>query len=219
MKSVDEIASELGVSPRRVRALAQEGRLDAHKVGGRWLLGEPALNDRPRAGRPVRAANAWAILALLAGGSPGWIEGSVRSRLKQRARDPDWRLAALEHSEPRSKLALLQVLPGDLKKLMKEYRLVRSGASANYREIDILPPPNVIDAYVDELRLDAICRRFRPDMNPAAPNVVLRVPSIDWVLGFRGRAPAPVAACDLLESNDPRARRAGRDFLAELPAW
>lgn len=215
MKSAADVADQLAVSPRRVRALAQEGRLVAQKVGGRWLFEGSVSSNRRGPGRPVRAANAWAILAMLAGGSPGWIEGSVRSRLKHRSRDPVWRLAALEHSEPRSRVALLRVLPGDLKKLANEYRLVRSGASADYSEIDILPAPSVLDAYVDQGRLDAICRRFRPDMDPSEANVILRVPSLDWVLGFPGRVPAPVAAADLLGSKDPRSRRAGRLYLEE----
>jgi excisionase family DNA binding protein len=63
MKTVDEAAAALDVSPRRVRALIAAGKLDAEKVGGVWLIDEASLARREdadvdrRGGRPRHGAS------------------------------------------------------------------------------------------------------------------------------------------------------------------
>ncbi len=51
--STADVARELGVSQRRVRALIQAGRLPARRVGPVWLV-EPADLERVRIRRPGR---------------------------------------------------------------------------------------------------------------------------------------------------------------------
>jgi excisionase family DNA binding protein len=47
------VAEELGVTPNRVRALIQAGRLEAHQVGREWLI-ERAAVDAVRQRKPGR---------------------------------------------------------------------------------------------------------------------------------------------------------------------
>ena len=60
MKTVDEAARLLGVTPRRVRSLIESNRLAAEKVGGIWLVDEGGLERRlndgvdKRGGRPKK---------------------------------------------------------------------------------------------------------------------------------------------------------------------
>lgn len=65
MLSVAQSADILGISPARVRKLANEGALDGTKVGHAWVLSEESVYDRlskkPRAGRPVHTTNDAAI--------------------------------------------------------------------------------------------------------------------------------------------------------------
>lgn len=55
-KSVAEVASELKLSPRRIRKIVQDGRLTAVKVGNMWMITREsiaAFKSKPRrAGKP-----------------------------------------------------------------------------------------------------------------------------------------------------------------------
>lgn len=215
--SVREVAEELGVSEQRVRAMAKSGRLPAAKAGGRWVIdSDPARFPRSHPGRPLAAPNAWGLLALLSGDSPSWVHPSVRSRLRRRLSDIDWLEAALANSEPRARIVRWRVLPGDLSKLKGEHRLVNSGLSAEHPELDVLPDPRQLDAYVGEDSLRGIELRFHPERSSSDPNLVLRIPSHDWVLRQEAQAPQAVVAADLLGHEDPRVARAARRLLGRL---
>lgn len=214
--SVPEAAEQLGLSEQRIRAMAQSGQLSARKVGYRWLINLDRSERRSKGGRPLSAANAWALLALLNGESPTWVDPSVRSRLKQRLRDVDWLHTALAHSKPRARIHTWRVLPGDLDTLPMKFPLVYSGNSIEDPELDVFPSGRQIDAYIDERSLGALQRRYRPEQEPANPNLILRVPSHNWILKHEAGAPRPVIAADLLQSHDPRAARAARRLLAQL---
>ena len=218
LHSISEAADLLGVSPQRVRALAKAGRLDSQKVGGRWVIRGAPVRRRAHSGQPVSSANAWGVLALMVGDDGGWLDPSARSRLRRRMREPGWAQAGLEASQARSQVNRWRVLPSDLDKVEAEFPLVRSGLSADDRELDVVGPGGELDAYVDPEGLGAILKRFRPDLDPAQPNLILRVPSNRWILGHPRRAPGPVVAADLLVSDDPRVSRAARELLARYSA-
>ena len=212
--SSGEAARELGLSARRVRALAQAGRLKARKVGARWLL-EPVSVRQARTGRPLSAASAWALLAILSGDRPGWIHPSASSRLKRWLSDPAWVVASLHSAASRASVARLRALPSDIPKILQRAGLVLTGPSAVTDEIDLVPSSGEIDAYVTNEVLKTIERQFRPSRDTDQPNLTLRVPSQGWILQFR-RAPVAVVGADLLLSPDPRASRAGRETLARI---
>lgn len=70
MKTVQEAATLLDVSPRRVRALIQDGFLDANKVAGVWLIDDGSLElrikqGRKTAGRPRKGSGATETRFLL----------------------------------------------------------------------------------------------------------------------------------------------------------
>jgi excisionase family DNA binding protein len=219
--AVADVARELGLSERRVRALIEEGRLPASRLGRSWLVSSHALQrfrrrSRPR-GRPVSASNAWALLALLAGSRPDWVRSDVESRLRRYARDPESLVDLIEHSEPRGQVLSLWMPQADLPKL-DQYRLVRSGlASRSARsELDLIPlADEPVDAYVTADIAEEIVKRFAPEESAEQPNVILRIPNVDWV-SAQDEAPLSVAAADLLEHDDPRVRRAGEEVLREL---
>src|SRR3989442_10794560 len=137
LMSVDEAALALGVSPRRVRALIGNNRVPALRLGRSWALDRSLLRShgRRRSGRPIRADNAWAALALLSGSPAPWVDVFSRSRLKRRVLNREWLAKALESSEPRSAIYSWRILPSDLPKL-KDYGLVRSGLAGRGPGID-----------------------------------------------------------------------------------
>lgn len=216
--SVAESAYRLQISEQRVRALLQAGRLQGHKVGRTWIVdGDLDPARRRLRGRPLRASNAWALLALLADESADWVDPTTLSRLRKRIRSPHDLAGALHDSQPRSQIFRWRVLPNDVGTLLREYRLVPSGLSAGHAQLDVVSAGHPLDVYVDEKQLLAIERRFRPDRAPAQPNVILRVPSHPWILGRFNQAPLSVVAADLLDDEDPRVANAAARVL-ESPA-
>ncbi len=216
---VREAAARMDLSEQRVRAMAKAGRILAVKVGRDWLVdpaGIPA--ERALAGRPLGADSAWALLALLAGDRPDWVEPSTGSRMRRLLRQAPKRVARLiHHSQPRSRILRWRVLPSDLPKIAAQSGLVRSGLSADLPELDVVDIRSSLDVYATEKAVERLGSRYRPDRSPSEPNLLLRVPSRDWIL-HRGadHVPASVVAADLLPSEDPRVRRAAQRLLADL---
>jgi len=217
LMSVNQAAQALGVSPRRVRALIGSDRVPAVRLGRSWALDRSLLRSRPgrRAGRPISADNAWALLALLSGSEAPWADVFSRSRLKRRALNRVWVEKALQYSEARSAVHRWRVLPRDLPKL-QDYGLVRSGLSAQIPGLDIVPLRNELDGYVSSKALAQMERRFRPAKDSDNPNVVLRVPSQSWILSQGPVAPPAIVAADLLGHADSRVARAGRKLLEKI---
>jgi hypothetical protein len=213
--SSQDAAHRLGLSTRRVRALASAGRLKARKLGGRWILEPVSAVREPRAGRRVSAAIGWAILALLSGARPGGVHPSALSRLKRRLRDFEWVLRSLQYGEARARVVRWRVLPADIPKILREDGLVLTGLSAITREIDLVPSSEEVDAYVTSDVIRKIERQFKPAKEPDQPNLTLRVPNQPWILAF-SKAPLAVVSADLLLSPDARAVRAGREALRRL---
>ena len=175
--SSQDAAHRLGLSTRRVRALASAGRLKAHKLGSRWILEPVSAAREPRAGRPVSAAIGWAILAVLSGARPDGVHPSALSRLKRRLRDLEWVLRSLQYGEARARVVRWRVLPADIPKILTEHGLVLTGLSAITREIDLVPSSEEIDAYVTSDVIRKIERQFQPVKEPDQPNLTLRVPN------------------------------------------
>ncbi len=210
--SVREASQKIGVNPQRVRAMLGAGRLQGRKVGRAWLVSDPErVRRRPR-GRPLSAASAWALLALLAGDVPNWVDPAVVSRLRRRIRQG--KIAQpLKESAPRAVINRWRVLPRDIEKIVNEFPLILSGLSARPPELDVVPIGHELDGYLDGRYLPQIERRFRPDRSPERPNLLLRVPSHRWILKRFDKAPLPVVAADLLLSDDPRVARAAARVL------
>ena len=213
--SSQDAAHRLGLSSRRVRALAAGGKLKAHKIGNRWIFEPVSAVREPRAGRPVSAAIAWAILALLSGARPGGVHPSALSRLKRRLRDLEWVLRSLQYGEARARVVRWRVLPADIPKILAKRGLVLTGLSAITRAIDLVPSSEELDAYVTSDVMRTIERQFQPSKKSDEPNLTLRVPNQPWVLAF-SQAPLAVVSADLLLSPDARAVRAGREALRRL---
>jgi hypothetical protein len=162
------------------------------------------LRRRPT-GRPMSARNAWAVLAIISGDRPTFVDRSKLSRLRRLARDKQHVLDALRYSEPRSRLHRYDFFPAQLTQL-SELLPFTTGLAAKLPELHLEGGGNLLDAYVSEDTLNDIERRFHPALNQARPNVQLRVPSLAWVLDHG--VSRPVVAADLLDDPDPRVVRA-----------
>jgi len=227
--SVAEAAQCLQVSPRRVRALLEDGRLQGRQVAGRWLLSSRAVERRqqaaPPAGRPLSQASAWRVLAVLAHADDALrnLAAPVRSRARGRAAELRLRQPAeiarhwLSVLGGRAQVSEFYAHPSVLEELLDDPKVVRSGISAARDHGADLMVAGGAEGYIRSRDLPQLQARYAlsPDAGVHA-NIRLHVVDDDeasWVFSRRV-APAAVVAADLVEREAPRDRAAGVKLAA-----
>lgn len=219
MLGVAEAAAELGVSPRRVRQMLADGVLGGEHVGRAWVIDARQMRQvesrRAEVGRPWSPMSAWAVLALADGEEPD-LSPVARSRARKRlAQGLD---CVADRLRSRADRRWFYAHPGVLDRLGESSQAVRSGISAAVEHGADLVIGDGFEGYVRAGDIGEFVSRFGLDDQADRPNVLLRVVS-DAAWPFRpgqrsaGRA---VVAVDLLESDEPRARRAGAELLKRL---
>jgi hypothetical protein len=217
MRSVSDVALDLGVSVERVRQLIGSGVLSAERVGGRWVLADSVGEsvERRLVGRPWSEAACWGVLWFGLGRPVPWL--SMKQRQRARGR---WGGGIDEHLDrlsARAKALSFSAHPSALSRMAEDARFVRGGLSAvRDHGLDLL----VSDAVEGYVRLASVAR-FSKDFGLEKPsagsgNVVLRVVDSLWPFDDGEKVVPPlVAALDLRESSDQRTQRAGRALLAK----
>lgn len=214
---VAEAARDLGLSEQRIRVLLAQGRLDGRKVAGRWFVSRAGI-ERLRQKQDVRGrqyspSNAWALLLAASGQDPDWLSPWDRSRLQDRLR-ANWN-SWIPRLRDRASVARLRAHPGSLKKLRSDRRLLLSGVSAAKPQGLDLIGRDVVEGYIREQDLAALIGDYKLEESPRA-NVILHIVIGKWFLEDQNGVPPAVVAIDLIESEDPRSRRAGNDLLKKL---
>lgn len=219
--SISEAAQVLELSPARVRAMASGGQLSASKIADRWLVERASVEQRKRrgahGGRRFAPRNAWALLMLASGEEVEGIDPSVRSRLR-RALALEGLAGLAPRLSRRAEVSLYRAHPGEIRHLIKDPVLMRSGISAAASHDVGLVSGSEADGYLPEAEL----RRFIKEhaLSPAGfdGNVCLRVvPDDVWaILIGLSVAPEAAVALDLAEESDPRSAKAGAEALRKL---
>lgn len=219
--SVSDAAKRLGLSARRVRALAANGRIPAQKVASRWFVEVDRLSERRRSsgarGRPFSDRHSLGLLFLASGEDPQWLSAYEKWRLRRYA------LPRLRELLPRlggrAKVHSVQAPESLVKRLANDSNFARSGVSAaEHYGADVLGR-SVLDGYYGERDFkDMIYRYALRPMPEAAANLVVRAIESEDVLSGRRFMPSGVVAADLADSVDPRTRRAGMQLLRALPS-
>lgn len=220
------VSQRLGLDPSRVRVLAEQGRLNARKIGSRWLIdidsvSEFAMRQRS-AGRPYSPRNAWSMIHLAVGKATGWLSSEERYRLRQSL---DRRGLAQQGGrlELRQRVSHWHAHPSALKHLHGEAALAPAGVElAVAAGIGILPAEE-LDRRVAESHLDDLVKQFNLEASPRLDsNVCLRaVPDHEWDLATSA-PPRASAALDLASDFDARSRRVGSaelKLIDEARAW
>jgi len=213
--SVREAAERLGVSPAAVRQQIAYQRLPAVKRGPGWWLDTRAVERLARQplgrGRPLSPEMAWAVLLLASGDAEAAARAAGRDRYRSRAdawlRDHE----LVEHAARLRARALPEEFdahPSELSRILKRPEVLCTGISAG-GILGLIGGPEAAEGYAP-----ATCRNYIVDehaLHAGAGPVRLRWIRDDlWtLLTSRDRRVAPRAAVivDLLEHDDPRARR------------
>jgi hypothetical protein len=198
------------------------GQLDASKVGGRWLVDSATVDRRLASevpsGRPLSPTNAWGLLWIAAGQTPGWLSPWALSRVRRRFRDQGI-VALVPLLRNRASERRFRAHPSDVERIAAEDRVIRTGISA-VREYALgLLAPGQVEVYVRNQELQELARSYFLESDTARPNVVLRTVHGLWPFSQDSTvAPASVVGVDLMASDDSRARREGRQILEKLEA-
>jgi excisionase family DNA binding protein len=221
--SVDEAAERLGVSPAAVRQQISAGRLRAVKRARSWWLDERAVQRsariRARPGRPLSPEMAWAIILLASGHADNADRLAGRERYLSRMRA--W-LQSHPLSEQAAQLRMrasgedFACHPAELKRLVERSDVLATGISAG-DVIGLIGKASGVEAYAPAGHRDAITKEHALALAADGPVRLHWVPDELWPrLQSHGERRAPRAAIllDLLESDDPRARREAARALA-----
>lgn len=211
-----DAARRLGISQTRVSCLIREGSLKADRVGRVWVVDDESLDfleSRGVAGRirSLSPRDAWAAAMLAEDETPDWVTRAQRARLRAKvdsmAVDDAGRWAWLMHRRASRKLEV-RVHRSIWSNLVKDFNIMRP-------DIGLIPPEVRVEegrelVWTTHSTLIALVQT--PEVRASSrPNVVVR--AIPRDVGRVDRVPAVLAACDLLDEADSRARRAGAWFL------
>jgi excisionase family DNA binding protein len=221
--SVREAADRIGVGPVAVRQHIASGRLPAIKRGRSWWLDERAVQrmarQRAGGGRPLSPEMAWATLLLASGDEAAAEDMAGRARYWSRMRA--WlRDHPLGEYAPRlrgrAEMEEFDVHPSELKRILGRPDVLATGISAG-DVVGLLGKASAVEVYAPAGRRHTIVDDHAL-MPGAGPVRVRWVPDEVWPLLDRDgdrRAPRAAVLLDLLENDDPRARREAACALAQ----
>lgn len=223
--TVREAAARLGVSGQRVRQLISDGSLPARRSSSGWLIeaGDVAGRDRRPRGRPASPRTAWAVICMLSSA----LEAEAAEAPPCTVPDPRLRYHAMQvlkampdpSDNPGRWRALLAsrgpvermwAHPGLVPRLIEDPQVSEGGVRAAARIGEGLSQTDVRDIYVANEHAKRIAARYRLRPDPDGQVMLHIVPSSvpqDLMAVRGGLAPAAAAAADLLDEDNPRARR------------
>lgn len=221
--SVREAAQRLGVSPVAVRQQIAGGRLPAVKRGRDWWV-DPRAVERmrrqpARSGRPLSSPLAWAVLLLASNDEAAADRVLKHPRYRSRARA--WlREQSLLEDAPRLRARAVSeefdAHPSELRRIAARPDVLLTGSLAGGL-VGLVGRPSAVEVYAPVGQREAIVREHA--LVPGSGPVRVR-----WVANEiwgaldadeESRGPRAAVLLDLLESDEPRARREAARALAE----
>lgn len=218
-----QAAEQLGVTQQRIQTLFAAGDVRGRMVAGRLVVDstdiQARLARRPGRGRPLAARVAWGMLWELAGERAHWLAASERSRLRTTTRKLSTDEVVLR-ARRRATLHQYRILPTYVDRLAADDACVASGVSAASEVGADIVAIGFAEIYTARSTHNRLVRQYAmvAGHNDADINVNLRVLDDDliFLLDGRTRMPSAVVGCDLMESPEPRTRRAGTLVLSDL---
>jgi excisionase family DNA binding protein len=222
--TLEEAAARLGLSRVRVQKLVESGRLPASRRAGAWWIDARALErrrrDPPGRGRPLSSAAAWLVLLLASDEpeTPEWRSLLTHGHMLGRARRWLDAHSLVENSSAlraRAEREQLDGHPSEFPLILAQEHVRATGISAA-SSIGLSGGPEEVEFYAP-LSMRAVLLDDHA-LGPAANGAVVArwVPDAVWPAVAAGqRAPGAAVLVDLLEHDDPRARREAAAALAQ----
>ena len=215
-----EAADRLGVGSVAVRKRIASGRLPAVKRGRDWWLDERIVQrvarQHPGSGRPLSFSMAWAVLLLASGQEAA--AGQIAGRERYRSRARQWlREHPLQDHAPRFRDRAVSeqfgAHPAELPRILARPDVLATGVSVADR-VGLAGQASSLEVYAPAGRRGVIVAEHAL-MPGEGPVHVRWVPDQAWALiAGDGRTPRAAVLLDLLESDEPRARREAARALA-----
>jgi excisionase family DNA binding protein len=218
--SVQEAATRLGVSADAVRKRIGDGTLPAHRRGRQWWLDarsvERLARQRVGQGRPLSPDMAWAVLFLASGDEDAAARAVRDPRYRSRMRAWLRSHSVAEHSSrlrARAEAEEFDAHPSELPRILDRPDVLATGISAA-DALGLVGGRAAAEVYAAAACREALIEEHGLVPGPGAVQVRW-VPDEIWPLLDRdGRAPRAAILIDLLEHDDPRARREAARALA-----
>lgn len=210
--TVEAAASELGVSVRHARRLADSGAITPVARGLVDTLSVERYRRSQRQGRTRAWAEhtAWAAVALLAGHDTDWLGATQTSRLRGALRSITNADDLATRMRDRAKVRTFAAHPAALP------RLTDVVAPANLRQLGMTDAVDgSLDGYLAAGELDAVVRSLALREDPSG-KVTLRTTGFDFDKVRQLVDTTALAAMDAATSIDPRLRGLGQRTLDEL---
>ena len=176
---VSEYAASLGVSNARVIQLINEGRLEARRTGGIWLIDSENAHPVTYSGRPLSQRMTAGLLLLLSGQPlPAQLTATDATRLRsyaQRLRDSD-APAELLNSWLRTRATHMsfRATPARMRSLADDARIAKSGISDPRTKL-VIP---ALEGYVTSKSVRSLIRDY--SLQPSTePNVFLHATKVE----------------------------------------
>lgn len=209
--SVREAADLLAVDERAIRLMAASGDIRAVKRGNVWWLDRRSVESRrrqqPGRGRPLSPPMAWSVLLLASGrASPSKMVG--KDHHPARARRWLESHALVDHAarlRARAKRESFDAHASELPRLAARADAIRTGISAA-SVVGVHGGGGDVELYAPASRRRDIVTEHA--LEPGDGPVLMRwVPDELWPIVAGDVAPRAAVLVDLLEHDDPRARR------------
>ena len=211
--TVREAAERLGLTPVAVRHQISTGSLSATKRGRDWWIDRRRVERRARQeiskGRPLSPPLAWGILLAASGEEQAANELAGRYRSRMRAWLAEHPLAEYAPQlRARAELEELDAHPAELPRILARPDVLATGASAA-RQIGLVGEPDHIEIYAPKAHRPQVLKEHALRVSESGPVRIRWIDDGVWSMLPRRSREAPRAAVlvDLLESDDPRARR------------
>ena len=176
---VSEYAASLGVSNARVIQLINEGRLEARRTGGIWLIDSENAHPVTYSGRPLSQRMTAGLLLLLSGQPlPAQLTATDATRLRsyaQRLRDSE-APAELLNSWLRTRATHMsyRATPARMRSLADDARIAKSGISDPRTKL-VIP---ALEGYVTSKSVRSLIRDY--SLQPSTePNVFLHATKVE----------------------------------------
>jgi len=217
--TAEEAARRLGISERAVTELATSGQVDAVKRGNVWWLDARSVERRRRerttAGRPLSPSMAWSVL-MLASGAPDWRKAARYAQQPARARRWFELHPLPEHAvrlKARARREAFGAHPSELARIFLRDDVMRTGISAA-ESVGLHGGAAAAEFYAPESHRTDIVATHALDEGDGA--VLARWVQDDlWPAISSDTAPRAAVLVDLMEHDDPRARREAARALAK----